>query len=264
MPIDTKYIDVDFESDPHETGLLEQTDEQVMASMPMQSFEDEYPHLMIPRAKRKDLALARRDSFRRSTRKIYSQGKTSACVGFGTAQAFETTFVRRYGRKNHISFSGMDIYNHIAIRGSLMAGAYIADGMSRLVNHGVLPMTTTANTTRFNHTVERLGWKQKPRGAGKTREQFIATKWAKAQGFDEIESALLSGFCGIWGRSRHCVPPCYLDYRGNDPVAAFPNSWSASWGDEGWGYDSKRVYSKLTLYLILEIQVPDIIEDMIP
>jgi hypothetical protein len=79
------------------------------------------------------------------------------------------------------------------------------------------------------------------------------TKAAKAQGAEMIASALIKKRCGIWGRSRHCVPPCYLDFDGNSPMAAYPNSWTPGWGDEGWGYDSERVFSGLIMYVILEV-----------
>jgi hypothetical protein len=83
---------------------------------------------------------------------------------------------------------------------------------------------------------------------------FRVTKAAKAQGTEMIASALLKKRTGIYGRSRHCVPPVYLDFDGNSPMAAYANSWG-EWGDQGFGYDSERVFSGLILYVILEVAV---------
>jgi hypothetical protein len=64
---------------------------------------------------------------------------------------------------------------------------------------------------------------------------------------------MLKKRCGIVGRSRHCVPYVYLDFDGNSPVVAYANSWSRSWGDSGFGYDSERVFRDLVCYVILEV-----------
>ena len=44
--------------------------------------------------------------------------------------------------------------------------------------------------------------------------------------------------------------------------APYSNSWSAQWGDEGFGYDSQRTYRNLTLYLILDIVVNNDLETL--
>jgi hypothetical protein len=185
-------------------------------------------------------------------RRIYSQGKTSACVGFATAQAVETTLTRRYGAKNHVPLSGMDVYSDIG--SSLMSGAYIPDGIERATEIGVLPLRDPTTEGKYAVTFPGLEYKwRRPAGWNPVAGMFRVTKAAKAQGKEMIASALIKGRCGFYGRSRHCVPPVWLDFEGNTPLAAYANSWDKTWGDNGIGYDSERVFSSLIMYVILEV-----------
>ena len=262
MTIDTKHIDVDFTVIPDDqtTGLIEESDDDIlMAAGEIGSFESEYPSLMVPPSKRKDLAILKWPRQRRTVRRIYSQSRTSACVGFGSAQALEVTRTRRYGRKYHVSLAGMSVYKEIGR--SLMSGAMISDGMKQIVNVGALPLDTPENNDKYDLTWGITDWSRRfPRGWEKHANQFRVSKWATARGTDEIESALLNDFTGIVGRSRHCVPYVGLTYDRNSPVVTYANSWSGNWGDEGIGYDSQRTYRNLTLYVILEVVVNDDLE----
>jgi len=264
VTIDQKFIDFDFENVPlDQRGLLVETEDQIMeasqeSGVMLASFEDTYPQLMVPRGERKERALRNRDKWRSTVARIYSQGRTSACVGFGSAQALETTRTRRYGVANHVPLSGMSVYKEIGR--TLMSGAYISDGMKQIVSTGALPLDTPENRGKFNLVWGLQDWSSRfPSGWEKNANPFRVAKWATARGSDEIESALINGFTGIVGRSRHCVPYVYLDYDGNSPYASYANSWG-NWGDKGFGYDSKRVYGDLTLYLILEVVVSDDLE----
>jgi|TARA_Y100000310_G_scaffold333830_1_gene412196 hypothetical protein len=261
MPINRKWVDYDLTVIPsdHEAGLLEETHEQIMASAGMlSSFQTEYPELMLTKKKRKELAIKNWKAYRRTLVKIYSQSNTSACVGFGSAQALEITTTRRYGRKNHHSLSGMSVYKNIG--NTIRSGAMISDGMKQIANVGALPLKNDKNDEEFDLTWGLLDWSKKfPRG-WKSKVPFRVAKWGKAQGEDEIDSALANGFCGIVGRSRHCVPYFGLYYEGNDSFAPFANSWGSNWGDKGVGYDSLRTRRNLVMYLILEVTVPPSLE----
>lgn len=257
MAIDRKWIDVDFENEPQECGLMPQTDEEVMRSFgPMASFETSYPELMIPQSQRKELALKKWPMQRRSLGPRKNQKRTSACVGFGSAKALENAIRRKYGIKNGVETSGMDVYKDIGR--TLMSGAMISDGMDRIVTVGAMPLDTPANRAKFGDQV----WANEASDYSKRRPSnypdkcpMRVAKFAKAQGQDEIESALLSDFLGIVGRSSHCINYCGLMFDGNDSFVPYDNSWGSDWGDDGIGYDSVRTYRNLTLYLILEVVV---------
>jgi len=257
LPIDRKFVDLDLSDVPdgEGTGLIEETESQVlMATGEMKSFEEEYPALMLTKDERRELALKNWDKQLDTIEKIYSQGQTSACVGFGIAQAMEITYTRRFGEENHTSLSGMFIYRYIGR--TLMSGAMISDGMKRAANIGTLPMTGSENEDKFDLTWDRLAYRTDPPSGWEDKIQHRVTKWATARGADEIESAMANNFCGIVGRSRHCVPYVGLKVEGRDAFVPYANSWSPSWGDDGIGYDSLRVYRNLTLYVILEVAVP--------
>ena len=181
------------------------------------------------------------------------------CVGFGTAQALETTLTRRYGVKHYVPLAGMDVYSWIGR--TISSGAYIPDGMSHVSNYGCLPLDTSENRERYDVVRGRLDYTRNrgPDGWQDVAKLFRVTQWAKCYGEDEIASALLCGFCGTVGRSRHCVPYCRLVHNGGKFYAGYANSWSGDWGDGGWGYDSERVFDGLTMYVILDVEArPDL------
>jgi hypothetical protein len=258
----SKWIDLDLEHEcPADQGLgwLEQPPSELLASYAGIPWFDEICAAdMVPRSEWKDRAVAIRADLRSTVAEIYSQGRTSACVGFGTAQAVETTHSRRYGRKHRVPLSGMSVYDQIG--STLRSGAYIPDGIEFAQEVGPLPLRTPETQARYAATFPGLEWKwSRPAGWKDTAKLFRVTKAAKAQGAEMTASALLKGRCGIGGRKVHCVPYVYLDFSGNSPVAAYANSWSPDWGDAGFGYDSERVFGDLVLYVILEVAVrPDI------
>jgi hypothetical protein len=255
-----KIIDYDFSIVPADqsTGWIEQPSEELLgafADIPW--FDEICAEDMVPRDQWKARSEATKAAYRATVRRIYSQGKTSACVGFGTAQAVETTLTRRYGAKNWVPLSGMDVYSDIGR--SLMSGAYIPDGIARATEIGVLPLRDPTTEGRYAVTFPGLEYKwARPAGWKPVAGMFKVTKAAKAQGKEMIASALIKGRTGIYGRKRHCVPPVYLDFEGNTPLAAYANSWG-NWGDNGIGYDSEGVFDSLIMYVILEVAFrPDI------
>lgn len=257
--IKREYIDYDLTVVPQDqsTGWIEQTDEEMLAAYgPMKGFEEEFPEFMVSKADRKAMAAEKWPLQRETVRRIYSQGRTSACVGFGAAQALETHYTRRFGAANHVPLSGMSVYKEIGR--SLMSGAYIPDGMNQIGRVGALPLNTPENKEKFELCWDIIDWSSRFPNGWEQKCPCRVTKFAKAQGPDEIESALLHDFVGIVGRSSHCVPYVGLTYDRDDPIVPYANSWG-NWGDEGFGYDSKRVYGRLTLFLILEVAVPQYI-----
>lgn len=259
MPVDTRHVDVDLSVPPEgfESGLLEMDERDILAASRFGSgnFEDEYPQLMLTKERRHALARERQASFRADTRKIYSQSNSSACVGFGSAQCLETSIVRQHGHKNWVPLSGMWVYSGIGR--SYSSGAYIPDGMNEIAENGACPLATDLNIDKGFTTWALLNFdRTRPTETFVQAKEFRVTKYAVARGEDAIESALAQGFCGIVGRERHCVPYTYLDFdsKGN-PFAAYANSWDVTWGDQGFGYDSRRTYSQLSLYLAMEIKI---------
>lgn len=258
----SQWIDLDFEAvvpDDHGLGCNMQPESELLRAFDSLPWYDQVcADEMVPRSQWQALAMAIRADLRATVAEIYSQGRTSACVGFGTAQAVETFLNRTYGRKNRVALSGMSVYDQIG--STLMSGAMISDGMAFAEEVGPLPLDTPENRRRYPVCFPGLDYRwSRPAGWKNTAGLFRVTKAAKAQGSEMIASALLKRRTGIVGRSRHCVPYVYLDFSGSSPVAAYANSWTPDWGDAGFGYDSERVFGSLVMYVVLEVATrPDL------
>jgi hypothetical protein len=255
--VKTEFIDLDLTDIPdgQSSGWIEQPPEDLLGSWAGIPWLEEIAGgtEMVSRAEWKARAGATSELYRSSVAEIYSQGRTSACVGFGTAQAVETTLTRAYGRRHRVPLAGMDVYSDIGR--SLMSGAYIPDGIDRASEIGILPLRTQETEGVFPVTFPGLEYKwDRPAGWKAVAAQFRVTKAAKVQGGEMIASALLRGRCVIVGRSRHCIPYVYLDFAGNSPVAAYANSWGREWSDDGFGFDSERTFSGLVGYVPLEVE----------
>jgi hypothetical protein len=246
-----RLIDYDFTivPDDQSTGLIEQTEDELLAAFAgLPWFDEICADEMVPSNQWEARSEKTKAAYRGTVARIYSQGRTSACVGFGTAQAVETTCTRRYGRKNWVPLAGMDVYSDIGR--SLMSGAYIPDGIQRASEIGVLPLRDPATVGKFAVTFPGLEYKwNRPSGWELTAGHFRVTKAAKVQGKEMMVSAALKGRCIIVGRSRHCVPYVYYDY----PNMAYANSWTPDWGDDGFGFDSERTFGGLVGYVPLEV-----------
>lgn len=252
-----RWIDYDLTIVPDDqgTGLIEQPPAELLASFAALPWFDEIcAEDMVPRSEWKTRSEAVKADLRATVAEIYSQGRTSACVGFGTAQAVETTIYRRYGRRHRVPLSGMDIYSDIG--NTLMSGAYIPDGIARASEIGVLPLRTLATAAKYAVTFPGLEYRwTRPEGWKNVAKLFRVKKAAKVQGAEMIVSALLRGRVVIVGRSRHCVPYVLYDF----PNAGYANSWSPEWGDAGFGYDSESTFKNLVGYVPLEIATrPDL------
>ena len=120
MIIDSHFIDIDLTVIPEDqsTGLIEQPPAELLASYQDLAWFDEIcGDDMVPRSEWRARSEATWSHLRASVVEIYSQGRTSACVGFSCAQALETTLTRRYGRKHRVPISGMGVYDQIGRRG---------------------------------------------------------------------------------------------------------------------------------------------------
>jgi hypothetical protein len=259
--IDSRFIDMDLTviPDDQSAGLIEQPPAELLASFgDLPWFDEICADEMVPRSEWKARAEATWPHYRNSVVEIYSQGRTSACVGFACAQALETTFTRRYGRKHRVPLSGMSVYDQIGR--SLMSGAYIPDGIKLITELGALPLRTAETAAKYPVTFPGLEYKwRRPSNSGNVSRLFRVTKAAKAQGSEMMASALLKGRAMVIGHARHATPPIGLAFNGNSPLAAYANSWSKSWGDAGFGYHSESVFRNVVGYVILEVSTrPDL------
>lgn len=251
----TSFLDSDLSNIPpgQGAGLIElPADKRQLLHASLPTFEAARPGAMVPKSEWKDRSQRLLKQYRNDVTEIYSQGNFGSCVGFGSAQCLETTLRRRYGLPHRVSLSGMSVYKRIG--NGPNSGAMISDGMDAICKEGALPTDTAENKAKYPHTHPLRSWTTPlPQGWRETAKLFRGASFAVAEGLDQICSALINGFIGIVGRQSHCVPYVYLDYSGNDPCAAFANSWDKDWNDAGFGYDSAGILRSITLYVLLDV-----------
>jgi hypothetical protein len=191
--IESKYIDVDLTVIPEDqsSGLKEQPPAELLASyQDLPWFDEICGDDMVPRSEWRARSEATWEHLRASVAEIYSQGRTSACVGFSCGQGLETTLTRRYGRKHRVPVSGMSIYDQIG--NTLMSGAYIPDGIALISGPGALPLRTAETAANYVVTFPGLDYKwRRPSNSGDVSRMFRVTKAAKAQGAEMVASARL-------------------------------------------------------------------------
>lgn len=259
MIASTSFIDADLSIPPpgQGKGLIDPDNDSLMRLNKLPTFEATRPGLMIPRSEWKDRSQRLLKQYRDDVTEIYSQGNFGSCVGFGSAQMLEVTLRRRYGVQHRVSLSGMSIYKRIGSGPN--SGAMVSDGMDAVIE-GALPTDTPENKAKYPHTHPLRSWSQQlPSGWRDTAKLFRGQNFVVARGADEIASALLNGFCGIVGRSGHCIPYVYLDFSGSTPAAAYANSWDTDWNDQGFGYDSERTFGSLSCWILLDVATrPDL------
>lgn len=255
----TRFIDIDLTVPPPGLGkgLIEPDANALMREGSIESFEAARPGAMVPRSEWKDRSQRLLNQYRDDVTQIYDQGSNGSCVGFAAAQMLEVMLRRRYGKKNWVSLTGMSIYKRIGR--SAGSGAMVADGMDAVIE-GVLPADTPENKAKYPHTHNFRNFSTPlPSGWQETAKLFRGQRFVVARGIDEIASALINGYCGIVGRSGHCIPYVYLDFNGDNPVCAYANSWTPQWKDEGFGYDSESVTRNITCWILLDVATrPDL------
>jgi hypothetical protein len=261
-----KNIDVDLTIPPEGKGkgLIELPEDELetfASSMP--TFEAAVgPGIMVPPSKYKELSLKRMATKqqRNDVTKIYNQGSFGSCTGFAAAQVVETTRRRRFGLQYWVSLSGLSVYMQIP-GVTENSGATIKAAMAAACNVGPLPTNTPVNTANYQHTHPLRTWQRLPPGFEPTANMFRGGQFVVARGRDEIFSAMLNDFCGMVGRQGHAVP--YVDAawseRYGELLVPFANSYDQDWGDEGFGYDSRRIVDSMICYVLINTAVsPDL------
>lgn len=262
------YIDIDLSIAPpgRGKGLIEMSESELeVFGASMKTLQAAVgPGVMLPRARWKDKALERMANRQRRDDSTFTedQGAPSSCTGMAAAKAAEVTRRRRFGLQYEVRFSGLGLYTQI--RGVTRdSGATIKQAMDVLCNVGPLPLDTPENKARFGaHTYPMNAWGHPlPAGFQSTADLFRGDKFAVVHGLDEIYSAAAQDFCVLVGRDRHCI--CYYDIawsqRYDEPFLVLKNSYGPGWGENGDGYDSKRIVENLTGYVLLGVALsPDL------
>lgn len=269
MNVETRdHIDIDLTVPPPGMGkgLIEMPESELAvfkASMPTLRAAVG-AGVMLPRNRWKDKALERMANRQRRDDSTFTenQGAPSSCTGMAAAKAAEITRRRRFGLQYEVRFSGLGLYTQI-LGVTRDSGATIKQAMDVLCNVGPLPLDTPENKARFGaHTYPMNAWGHPlPQGFQSTANLFRGDKFAVVRGLDEIYSAAANDYVVLVGRDGHCIP--YYDIawsqRYDEPFLVLKNSYGIEWGENGDGYDSKRIVENLTGYVLLGVGLsPDL------
>ncbi len=232
-------------------GCLPQDDAELMMSGG--EFEASFP--LIPRSEWREIAAERKRGLKTLIKGRRNQGREGSCVGNGATRSQEYQEAINYGPTRRIPLSAMSLYKRIGRSAS--SGAVISDALEAMKTHGVLPLDTPEAVRIFTaefghpprHTHPATGFHQPlPRDWEETGRLLAIDEYWQIRSIEGFVTALWSNFAVVYGRSRHCI--CGVDWieSGGKEYIEYDNSWGASWGNEGFGYDELRWLERQPIY----------------
>lgn len=253
MEIDPKFIDVDFEREMRERGLIagdlgRKEEGQYFASLP--TYEDTAP--LIPREDWEAEAAkmeADKSGAEWLVTRIYNQSNEGSCVANACAQAHEIIQALQYGKDRVVHLSAISLYKRIG--SSPNSGAMVSDGLDEGAERGILPLNTPENIARFQHCMANTGFRQGyPSGWETTAKMFRFVEWSVIKTKEGMGTALLRRQPIVVGREGHSICYCGMRFKSGKLYVPYPNSWSEDWGQAfgdmpgGFGMDSERQFEK--------------------
>jgi hypothetical protein len=235
-----KLIDVDFPSQPQfvfgDLGCSPFRESEAFRTC----YADVAP--VYPQSQWPELAEAAKDSsLSKLVTRIYNQGNEGSCVANACSQAHEIVQAIQFGPANVVHLSAMSLYQRIGR--SPNSGAMVSDGLEEMAERGILPLDTPENRVKFGDAVmPNTGWRNpKPANWEATAKNFRAVEWLIVDSVEELISALFNQHPVVVGRSGHSIVYCDPVYDGSSLLVRYCNSWGASFGEQGFGYDSLRL-----------------------
>lgn len=246
-------LDVDFPADPNYVfGYEGPGDTSKFAR-----YEDEAE--VYPESKWLEMAAAITDEngLDSLVTRIFDQGQEGSCVGNAATQANQILQAIQFGKDRVIQMSAVSLYQLIGRSPS--SGANVGDSWDKMNEVGILPLDTEENKARFKHTMPHRGfYTDRPAGCEETAKMFRGCEALQINSLAELVSAQFNGHPVVVGRSGHSI--LYLRPMNKDGqlVDKYANSWKPSWGDHGFGYDSRSMMQSASrgAYALRSITVP--------
>lgn len=239
MPIDPRFIDVDFPVQPQFTfgdlgpaafGKRCQAYGDAVSVIP----QSQWPELA-------QLAIASGGGSSQLVTRIYDQKQEGSCVANACSQAHEIVQAIQVGKENVVHLSAISLYKRIG--SSPNSGAMVSDGLEEMAERGVLPLDTPENRAKFGTSVmPNTGFRTPyPANWEETAKKFRATEWFIVESLEELITALFNHHPVVVGRSGHSI--AYTDpvYQDGALLVKYCNSWGTGFGENGFGYDSLRL-----------------------
>jgi hypothetical protein len=241
MSINEQFIDVDFETDPFYTagdlGLGAVTGLCANFGDSIEVMSDSEIDASIDAM---DEAGGGADQL---VTRIYNQGQEGSCVANAFSQANEIIQSLQYGRDKVVHLSAMSLYKRIGRSAS--SGAMVSDGIEEMSKRGILPLDDEANRAKYGSAVmPNTGWRTPfPSNWEATAKLFCGHEYFIVRNSRELFTALCRQYPVVVGRAGHSI--CYVRpmKQNGRRVVKYANSWG-NWGDNGYGYDSQRLYDQ--------------------
>jgi len=174
--------------------------------------------------------------------RIFNQGREGSCASNATAQAMEIVTSQQIGKDQSTRLSAISLYTRVGRNAN--SGSSIPSNIQEVAERGLLPLNTTENKEKYDHTHPATGFSERlPSGWEETAKLFQAFEWFDIQSFDGIATCLLKGFPVVYGRAGHAICGVNLVRRGGEWCIKYANSWG-NWGEHGYGYDSEDFVSR--------------------
>lgn len=173
--------------------------------------------------------------------RIMNQGSEGSCAGFMATQALETIIRMTFGMDAGVDLSAMSLYKRTG--SGPKSGSGIDENILEAEERGILPLDTATNKARFKHTHSATGYRFNPLPTGwhETGKLFRPHEFYEITTFDEMVSALLSGFVCGYGRKSHAICMVQPVIEGRHVRVKYANSWGATWNGDGFGHDSEAL-----------------------
>lgn len=235
---DDRYIDVDFPDFEEFTyGDLGDPEDGIFGA----SYEDVVPTLTDKQVREAIEAQQESGGWEKLVSRIFDQWKEGSCTCNATAQQHEITQAKTYGIDNVIHLSSISLYKQVAESAS--SGSNIGRAGKAMQQVGILPLDDAANKEKFEHTMPNVGFsKSYPNGWKETAAKLRSDEYRVVTTWEGFKTALLLGPL-VGGRDGHAI--CYTrlgyDVKKGQYFADYVNSWTAKWGNGGYGrdYESK-------------------------
>ena len=241
MSINEDFIDVDFEQDPNYTagdlGLGAVTGLCANFGDSIEVMSDSEIDASIEAM---DEAGGGADQL---VTRIYNQSQEGSCVANAFSQSNEIIQALQYGRDKVVHLSAMSLYKRIGRSAS--SGAMVSDGIAEMAKRGILPLDDEANRAKYGSAVmPNTGWRTPfPSNWEATAKLFRGHEYFIVRNSREMFTALCRQYPVVVGRAGHSI--CYVRpmKQNGRRVVKYANSWG-NWGDNGYGYDSQRLYDQ--------------------
>jgi len=226
MPIDIRYVDVDFRLEVPEdraTGCLKESADEMRLNAPCPRFAE--MNRIIPRSEWYDLSRELEEELRSGVMRRHDQDGEGSCVSHATTYAMEYRAYFALGIDHWVALSPMSLYKRIGE--SAQSGAFISDGAKYSQLEGVLPLE---GSSAYEHTHPEIGWRNPlPLGWQKTAKLFRA-EWQRVDTVEEVISACLQFKPVLVGRRGHAIMYFLPHFDQGGMYIGYANSWG-DWGD---------------------------------